>query len=193
MAVSDGASPLNPVLGRQSVTMGGAMKASSMVAAATLISLAASAEAQRAHTAPMTTARTSGVITIAGTPHPYLSEGTSLPCIVAGLAPFYPPLFSDRLKQRIRFIFVDFKNTWGAEALRDADKMTMDTLVEEIDDVRRALGLEKVCVVGHSAPGFLPLEFALRHPDRMSHGIVIGTPPFFNRDFDKVQSRFGDA
>ena len=136
----------------------------------------------------MTTARTSGVITIAGTPHPYLSEGKGLPCIVAGLAPFYPPLFSDRLKQRIRFIFVDFKNTWGAEALRDADKITMDTLVEEIDDVRRALGLEKVCVVGHSAPGFLPLEFALRHPDRMSHGIVIGTPPFFNHDFDKVQS-----
>jgi len=75
---------------------------------------------------------------------------------VVGLAPAYAPLFSDRVKQQIRFIFVDFKNTWGAEAPRDVDTITLDTLVAEIDEARRALGLEKACVVPRDA-------FAMRY------------------------------
>ena len=142
---------------------------------------------------PGTITRTSGVITIAGTPHPYLIEGNGLPCIVVGLAPAYGPLFSDRLKQRIRFILVDFKNTWGAEAPRNVERITFDVLVEEIDAVRRALGLSDVCVLGHSSPGLLALEYAVRHPDRMSHGILIGMPPSYSREIAKLQEAFWEA
>jgi proline iminopeptidase len=108
--------------------------------------------------------RTSGVLNINGTPHPYLTEGTGLTCIVTGPAPLHPPLWSDRLKQRIRFVFVDFKNSWNAESPRNVEKITMDSLVDEIDQVRNALGLDKVAVLGHSAPGFVAVEYGLRHP-----------------------------
>src|SRR5437762_8974711 len=84
--------------------------------------------------------RSSGVITIGGTPHPYLAEGTGPTCIVVGLAPSYPPLLSDRLKQRIRFVYVDFKNSWNAESADVAGKITMDSLVDEIDQVRSEIG-----------------------------------------------------
>jgi proline iminopeptidase len=129
-------------------------------------------------------------VTIGGTASPYFTEGRGVPCIVVGLAPAYAPLYSDRLKQHIRCIFVDFKNTWGAEAPGRADGMTLDMLVEELDDVRRALDLEKVCVLGHSTSGVLALEYAIRHPDRTSHGILVGVPPFYNRDVPKMRAEF---
>ncbi len=138
-------------------------------------------------------ARTSGVITIGGTPHPYLAEGSGVPCIVIGLAPAYPPMFSERTKQHVRFIAIDFKNTWGAETPRNVGKIDLNTLVEEIDEARRALQLDKVCVVGHSTPGMLALEYAMRHADRASHVILIGVPPFNNRDSAKMRAAFWES
>lgn len=137
--------------------------------------------------------RTSGVLTIGGTPHPYLTEGTGLPCIVVALATGYPPLFSDRLKQRIRFIYVDFKNSWNMESPRNVEKITMDSLVDEVDQVRSALGLDKVCVLGHSAPGFVALEYALRHPESVSHAVLVNVEPYFTSDFKKEKARFWEA
>src|SRR5207247_1887665 len=120
----------------------------------------------------------SGVLTIAGTPHPYLAEGTGETCIVVGLAPLYPALYSERLKQRIRFVYVDFKNSWNAESPRGVEKVTMDSLVDEVDQVRSGLGLEKVCVIGHSAPGLVAVEYTLRHPARVSHMILVSVEPY---------------
>lgn len=169
------------------------MRAEFIVAVALSTVLAHSTDAQRAPAAQPATVRTSGVLTIGGTPHPYLAEGTGVTCIVTGLAPFYPQQFSDRLKQRIRFVYVDFKNSWNAESPRDVEKITMDSLVDEVDQIRRALGLEKVCVVGHSAPGFVAVEYALRHADRVSHAILVGVEPYFTPEYLKKRAAFWEA
>lgn len=167
------------------------MGAGSIRVAVLLIALACGVTAEPSLSAQGKIARTSGVMTIAGSPHPYLTEGRGLPCIVVGLAPGYSPLFSDHLKQRIRFIMVDFKNTWGAEASRNVEGITLDVLVEEIDEARRALGLDQICVLGHSMPGLLALEYAVRHPDRMSHGILIAMPPKYSRgETPRLQQTF---
>jgi proline iminopeptidase len=111
-------------------------------------------------------------------------------CVVTGLAPFFPQLFSERLKQEIRFVYVDFKNSWNAESPRDLAAITMDSLVDEIEQVRRGLGLETICVVGHSATGFVAVEYALRHPDRVSHSILITVEPYFTQEFRTVHDAF---
>jgi proline iminopeptidase len=133
------------------------------------------------------------VLTIGGKPHLYLIEGTGIPCIVVGVAPLYPPLFSDRLKQHVRFIFVDFKNSWNAESPGGVEKVTMDSLVDEVDQVRSGLGLEKVCLVGHSAPGLVAVEYALRHPDRVSHLILVSVEPYFTPDWIKARTKFWET
>src|SRR5262245_25687713 len=132
---------------------GVSMGAGSIRVAVLLIALACGVTAEPSLSAQGKIARTSGVMTIAGSPHPYLTEGRGLPCIVVGLAPGYSPLISEHMQQRIRFIMVDFKNTWGAEASRNVEGITLDVLVEEIDEARRALGLDQICVLGHSMPG----------------------------------------
>ena len=47
-----------------------------------------------------------------------------------------------------------------------------------------------MCVVGHSLPGLLALEYTLRYPQHVSHSIVIGMPPFHNGDLSKIQAKF---
>ena len=169
------------------------MRVAFIVAVAVSTVLVRSTDAQHVPAVQSATARTSGVLTIAGTPHPYLTEGTGVTCIVVGLAPSYPPLFSDRLKQRIRFVYVDFKNSWNAESPHSVEKITMDSLIDEVDQVRSALGLEKACVVGHSAPGFVAVEYALRHADHVSHAILVSVEPYFTRDFLNKRAAFWEA
>jgi len=142
--------------------------------------------------APPAASRTSGVITIRGTSHPYLIEGTGVTCIIVGPAPQYARAFSDRLKQHLRLVYVDFKQSWNAESDAGADA-NMDTLVDEVDQVRRALGLDRICVLGHSAAGIIALEYAARHAALTTHVIVIGTPPFLGAALGKARTEFWDS
>jgi proline iminopeptidase len=137
--------------------------------------------------------RASGVLEISGAFHPYLLEGEGTPCVVTALGPIYRSLFSDRLKQHIQFVHVDFKNTWGAEGDVDLTDVTMETLLDDIDQVRIGLGHERICVLGHSAPGMMPLAYALAYPEHVSHAISIATVPFWNASFGEVQSEFWEA
>jgi proline iminopeptidase len=125
--------------------------------------------------------RTSGVITVRGELVPYLSEGEGEPCIVTGVAPTYPQLYSERLKEKIRFIYVDFKGSWDADATRNVNDVTMDDLVREIDDVRRAFGFERVCLTGHSSTGLTAIEYLARHPEHVSRLFLVSVHPFWNQ------------
>src|SRR5690242_9655013 len=137
----------------KATTIAARLAAVAVVASAAFacISEASASPASKKASVP-TMPSTSGVLNIGGRPHPYLTEGTGLTCIMTGMAQSYPPLFSPELKQHIRFVYVDFKNSWNAESPAGVDSITMDYLVQEIDQVRAALGIDKVCVVGHSAP-----------------------------------------
>jgi len=128
--------------------------------------------------------RSSGVIELGGTMCPYLLEGTGIPCVVVGPAFFYSQFFSDYLRQHVQFVLVDFKNSWRAESTVEVSGLTISDLVEEIDEVRRALGFEKICVLGASVLGFWPLEYARVHADRASHAIMIGTPPYHPFEYE---------
>jgi pimeloyl-ACP methyl ester carboxylesterase len=149
-----------------------------------------STEARREPAVQKAMPRASGVLMIDGIPHPYLAEGSGVTCVMVGLAPSYPPLFSDRLKERIRFVYVDFKKSWNAESPRGVERITLDGLVDEVDQVRRGLGLDKVCVVGHSAPGLVAVEYALRHPGLVSHMILVSVEPCFTADYLRARTRF---
>jgi proline iminopeptidase len=66
----------------------------------------------------------------------------------------------------------------------------MDTFSEDIETIRKNLGFEKVCVLGHSIHGVLALEYARRYPEHTSHVIVIGSPPFINDRSREIEAQF---
>lgn len=134
--------------------------------------------------------RESGLLELNGALHPYLLEGRGAPCVMVGPAFFYSQFFSNDLKRHIQFVLVDFKLTWMADDSVDLSQVTIASTVNEIDQVRQALGFEKICVIGNSVLGLWSLEYARAYPDHTSHAIVIGTPPF--RDETSVGSIIND-
>jgi proline iminopeptidase len=134
--------------------------------------------------------RESGLITVAGTPYPFMIEGEGEPCLVVGPGTQYAQLLSDRIKQSIRFIFVDFKHSWNAPSGTDLSSVTLQYLVDEVDAVREALHLDRICLAGHSTAGFLAIEYALQHPDHVSRVILIGAPAYQNAEAERRRQAF---
>lgn len=136
--------------------------------------------------------RESGVINLGGIPHPYMieGEGEEPPCLFVGPGTQYAQLLSDRIKQSLRFIFVDFKRTWNAPSGADVSSITLQTLVDEVEEVREALHLDTICLIGHSTPAFVAVEYSLQHPERTSRLILVGAPTYHNADMGRIQREF---
>jgi proline iminopeptidase len=50
----------------------------------------------------------------------------------------------------------------------------MAALVEDVEELRRALGVPKIAVIAHSFGGTLALEYAAKYGDRISRMVLIG-------------------
>lgn len=64
----------------------------------------------------------------------------------------------------------------SAPGVRPED-VSLRSEIDDLDRVRSHFGLESVAVVGHSWGGLLAMEYATRHPDRVSQLILMSTAP----------------
>ena len=134
-----------------------------------------------------------GIITVDGIDLHYKIEGTGNPILVlngSGLI----PILSEKLREQCQLIFVDTRCFIPIETPSNLASWTIETYVDDIETVRKALNFEKVGVLGFSAFGFLPLEYAIKYPDNISHAIVIGTPPFlFNNKYAEEAEKYWET
>jgi proline iminopeptidase len=112
-----------------------------------------------------------------GTKLRYVVEGSGIPCIVVN-GVHYQRVFSKDLRRRLKLVFVDFRHSSETEAAAKLDDIALDTLLDDIDQVRKALGFNRVAVMGHSLPSLIALEYARKYPEHTSHLILIGSPPY---------------
>jgi proline iminopeptidase len=88
---------------------------------------------------------------------------------------FLPEL--DRLADSFRLIYYDQRGRGrSASGVRPED-VTLGSEIDDLDGVRRRFGLESVAVLGHSWGGVLAMEYAVRHPDRVSRLILLDAGP----------------
>jgi proline iminopeptidase len=88
---------------------------------------------------------------------------------------FLPEL--DRLSDSFRLVYYDQRGRGrSAEGVRPED-VTLASELDDLDRVRSRFGLESVAVLGHSWGGVLAMEYAIRHPERVSHLILMSTGP----------------
>lgn len=127
------------------------------------------------------------VVTVNGIDFEYFIEGTGRTCIVVGDAS--RPL-SSQLKEHFRFVHLYSRMGTPEERVGDVSSITMDTLVDDIEQGRQMLGLGKVCVLGHSISGIVALEYARKYPQYATHVIMIGTPPFVDERTAPAVSAF---
>jgi proline iminopeptidase len=72
---------------------------------------------------------------------------------------------------------LDLRHFAPSDGSLPVDEITLGTYAADIDAVRAHLGFEKVIVMGHSMHGMFALEYARRYPERVTHTIMIGSPP----------------
>jgi proline iminopeptidase len=83
----------------------------------------------------------------------------------------------DRLKDAFRLIYYDQRGRGrSADHVRPQD-VTLASDVADLDKVREHFRLEAPALLGHSWGAVLALEYALRHPTRVSHLILMNPSP----------------
>lgn len=107
----------------------------------------------------------------------YTIAGAGPPCLVPSLAgtPIYERTFTPVLQDVMQLVFVELRG--NRTAVGEPDALTFDAMVDDLDGVRRALGLGRVAVLGHSAHAMLALAYAARYPDQTSHVLSIAGAP----------------
>ena len=89
----------------------------------------------------------------------------------------------DRLADSHRLIYYDQRGRGrSAEGVRPED-VTLASDLADLDKVREHYGLAKTAILGHSWGTVLALEYALRHPDRVSHLILMNPAPASAADY----------
>ena len=83
----------------------------------------------------------------------------------------------DLLADACRLVYYDQRGRGRSYAGDAPDDVTMAGEVDDLDCVRRSLGLETMAVLGHSWGCLVAMEYALRFPARVSHLILLGTAP----------------
>ena len=87
-------------------------------------------------------------------------------------APIWSPLFHD-LTRTFRFIRYDGRGC-GLSA-REVPQVSFETMVSDLERVVDAAGLERFPLLGVSEGACIAIEYAARHPERVSHLILFGS------------------
>jgi proline iminopeptidase len=121
----------------------------------------------------------------------YVDIGEGTPIVVVHGGPDFdhhylrPEL--DRLADSFRLVYYDQRGRGRSAGEVRPEEVSIGSEVDDLERLRRHLRLERVAVLGHSWGGLLALEYAIRHPDRVSHLVLMNTAPVSSRDFDRLR------
>jgi proline iminopeptidase len=90
---------------------------------------------------------------------------------------------TDRLADSYRLIYYDQRGRGRSRGEVRLEEIDIDRYVEDLDLLREHLRLDAVAILGHSWGGFVAMHYALRHPDRVSHMILLNTASASHQDF----------
>jgi proline iminopeptidase len=88
----------------------------------------------------------------------------------------FQALAGPAMERRLRMVYLDQRGSGRSERPWNG-AYSMDALVRDVEGVRRALGAEKIALIGHSFGGALALEYAAAHPEHVA-SVVLVAPLF---------------
>lgn len=109
----------------------------------------------------------------------YEKEGQGSPVILVAGGPggshaSFHPWFS-RLAAEHTVIYFDNLGRGRSDRLKDPKQYTVERDADDIESLRRALGYDKISVIGHSYGGMPAMAYALKYPDHISHLVLSDT------------------
>src|SRR5580704_1606256 len=109
----------------------------------------------------------------------YTTIGRGAPLVIVHGGPgashdyFLPYLLP--LARHNKLIFIDERGSGRSEKLEDPKGYTVENMVEDVEDVRQALGLGKIALLGHSYGGVLAQAYALKYQRNLTQLILCST------------------
>jgi proline iminopeptidase len=88
----------------------------------------------------------------------------------------------DRLADSFRLIYYDQRGRGRSGGQVEPDEVSMASEVADCLRIMEHFQLDRAALLGHSWGALLALEFALRHPDRVSHLILMNPAPASHAD-----------
>ena len=73
----------------------------------------------------------------------------------------------------------------GRSSLAHSDSMSLKFFVDDIEGIRKSLGIEKILLLGHSWGAIPVTKYALDYPDRVK-GIIFSSPNALSKEFDNM-------
>jgi proline iminopeptidase len=117
------------------------------------------------------------VARIDGVPLAYHVAGTGPTCVVwpggPGIDGAY--LRAPALERDLRLVYVDPIGTGASGRLADPAGYNRARYAADLEKLRAALGLDRLCLIGHSYGGFVALTHALLHPERVARLVLYDT------------------
>jgi proline iminopeptidase len=88
----------------------------------------------------------------------------------------------DRLSRSFHLIYYDQRGRGKSGENVQPEQVTIASEMEDLEGLREYFHLESVTVLGHSFGGLLAMEYATRHPNSVSHMILMNTAPASHED-----------
>src|SRR5262245_19795443 len=70
-------------------------------------------------------------------------------------------------------VFYDQRGNGKSTALKAGQSCTLADQIADLDGLRAALGYDRIDLLGHSWGGYLVMAYASRHPEHLSHLIIV--------------------
>ena len=108
------------------------------------------------------------------------TDGPTLVCHPGG--PGFSSLYFGELAgldAHLRLVLLQPRGTDGSDAPADRRAYRFADYVDDVEDLRRHLGLERINLFGHSHGGMVALAYAARHPGRVERLILASTAARF--------------
>lgn len=123
----------------------------------------------------------SGLIDANGTELFYTQIGSGEPIMIMhgglGLDHEYFRPFMDGLQDSAQLTYFDHRGNGRSQEQADWSSVDFDTFAKDADDLRAALGFDKIILLGHSYGGFIAQEYAARYPENLKGLILSNTSP----------------
>ena len=99
----------------------------------------------------------------------------------------------DQLSSSFRLVYYDQRGRGKSAGHVESQMIGIESEVEDLDCVRRYFQFDSLALLGHSWGGLLAMEYAIHHPDRVSHIILMNTAPASHDDWLLTEENFADT
>lgn len=128
-----------------------------------------------------------GYVPVDGASLYYREVGGGQPIIVLHGGPDFDHRYllpdMDRLSNAYRLIYYDQRGRGKSLSQRGPEDISISTEIDDLERLRKYLQLDPIAVLGHSWGGHLAMEYAIRHPSRVSHLILMNTSVASHGDY----------